>query len=151
MYCVLCMCRCMLGSLMWRILILMGDNRGVFILVCVKTNVHLLVFFIGINSDGFWRPYCMWMSNSRMTIHGAFQGTPVQGSKLRLPGYLSGKGFQSGEEGTLINTAVLKARAQAMGGTWSFTKWWFTAYKEDIQKPLHVILHVYRMCAVTTI
>ncbi|CAL8257405.1 unnamed protein product [Lota lota] len=43
------------------------------------------------------------------------EGTPVQGSKLRLPGYLSGKGFQSGEEGTLINTAVLKARAQAMG------------------------------------
>uniref|UniRef100_A0A4W5PSY5 Dystonin n=1 Tax=Hucho hucho TaxID=62062 RepID=A0A4W5PSY5_9TELE len=29
---------------------------------------------------------------------------PIQGSKLRLPGYLSGKGFQSGEEqGTLIN------------------------------------------------
>uniref|UniRef100_A0A8C5FBS2 Dystonin n=1 Tax=Gadus morhua TaxID=8049 RepID=A0A8C5FBS2_GADMO len=42
------------------------------------------------------------------------EGTPVQGSKLRLPGYLSGKGFQSGEEGTLINNAVLKARAQAM-------------------------------------
>uniref|UniRef100_H3DGM7 Dystonin n=1 Tax=Tetraodon nigroviridis TaxID=99883 RepID=H3DGM7_TETNG len=33
--------------------------------------------------------------------------TPVQGSKLRLPGYLSGKGFQSGEEGTLISAAVL--------------------------------------------
>ncbi|KAK0133669.1 Dystonin [Merluccius polli] len=43
------------------------------------------------------------------------EGTPVQGSKLRLPGYLSGKGFQSGEEGTLINAAVLKARAQAIG------------------------------------
>ncbi|KAM4729954.1 dystonin isoform 3-T3 [Anableps anableps] len=43
------------------------------------------------------------------------EGTAVQGSKLRLPGYLSGKGFQSGEEGTLINTAVLKARAQAIG------------------------------------
>ncbi|XP_037638602.1 dystonin isoform X20 [Sebastes umbrosus] len=38
------------------------------------------------------------------------ESTPVQGSKLRLPGYLSGKGFQSGEEGTLISTAVLKAR-----------------------------------------
>ncbi|XP_030234351.1 dystonin isoform X7 [Gadus morhua] len=46
---------------------------------------------------------------------GTPKGTPVQGSKLRLPGYLSGKGFQSGEEGTLINNAVLKARAQAMG------------------------------------
>ncbi|XP_076019188.1 dystonin isoform X10 [Genypterus blacodes] len=43
------------------------------------------------------------------------ESTPVQGSKLRLPGYLSGKGFQSGEEGTLINAAVLKARAQAIG------------------------------------
>ncbi|XP_014915962.1 dystonin isoform X5 [Poecilia latipinna] len=43
------------------------------------------------------------------------EGTAVQGSKLRLPGYLSGKGFQSGEEGTLINNAVLKARAQTIG------------------------------------
>ncbi|XP_024244053.1 dystonin isoform X9 [Oncorhynchus tshawytscha] len=41
---------------------------------------------------------------------------PIQGSKLRLPGYLSGKGFQSGEEqGTLINAAVMKARGQAIG------------------------------------
>ncbi|TNN00081.1 hypothetical protein fugu_013113 [Takifugu bimaculatus] len=43
--------------------------------------------------------------------------TPVQGSKLRLPGYLSGKGFQSGEEGTLISAAVLKARNQTLGET----------------------------------
>ncbi|XP_070772625.1 dystonin [Enoplosus armatus] len=42
------------------------------------------------------------------------EGTPVQGSKLRLPGYLSGKGFQSGEEGTLISAAVLKARTQTI-------------------------------------
>ncbi|AWP14119.1 putative dystonin [Scophthalmus maximus] len=41
--------------------------------------------------------------------------TPVHGSKLRLPGYLSGKGFQSGEEGTLISAAVLKARTQTIG------------------------------------
>ncbi|XP_077351597.1 dystonin isoform X4 [Festucalex cinctus] len=41
--------------------------------------------------------------------------TPVQGSKLRLPGYLSGKGFQSSDEGTLINAAVLKARGQTLG------------------------------------
>ncbi|CAN9499905.1 unnamed protein product [Ophioblennius macclurei] len=40
------------------------------------------------------------------------ESAAVQGSKLRLPGYLSGKGFQSGEEGTLISAAVLKARAQ---------------------------------------
>ncbi|XDV50941.1 hypothetical protein PO909_019905 [Leuciscus waleckii] len=43
------------------------------------------------------------------------KNTPIQGSKLRLPGYLSGKGFQSGEDGTLINAAVMKARGQAMG------------------------------------
>uniref|UniRef100_A0A673GGE4 Dystonin n=1 Tax=Sinocyclocheilus rhinocerous TaxID=307959 RepID=A0A673GGE4_9TELE len=43
------------------------------------------------------------------------ESTPIQGSKLRLPGYLSGKGFQSGEDGTLINVAVMKARGQAMG------------------------------------
>ncbi|XP_062851947.1 dystonin isoform X3 [Trichomycterus rosablanca] len=45
------------------------------------------------------------------------ESTPIQGSKLRLPGYLSGKSFQSGEEGTLINTAVLKARSQAIGSS----------------------------------
>ncbi|XP_028976222.2 dystonin isoform X23 [Esox lucius] len=44
------------------------------------------------------------------------ESTPIQGSKLRLPGYLSGKGFQSGEDqGTLINAAVMKARGQAIG------------------------------------
>ncbi|XP_059374124.1 dystonin-like isoform X2 [Carassius carassius] len=43
------------------------------------------------------------------------ESTPIQGSKLRLPGYLSGKGFQSGEDGTLINAAVMKARGQSMG------------------------------------
>ncbi|MBN3308874.1 DYST protein, partial [Amia calva] len=40
--------------------------------------------------------------------------TPIQGSKLRLPGYLSGKGFQSTEEGSLITTAASKARSQAI-------------------------------------
>lgn len=43
------------------------------------------------------------------------KNTPIQGSKLRLPGYLSGKGFQSGEDGSLINAAVMKVRGQAMG------------------------------------
>ncbi|KAF4105424.1 hypothetical protein G5714_013086 [Onychostoma macrolepis] len=43
------------------------------------------------------------------------ESTPIQGSKLRLPGYLSGKGFQSGEDGSLINAAVMKARGQALG------------------------------------
>ncbi|KAK3573639.1 hypothetical protein QTP86_029971 [Hemibagrus guttatus] len=48
-------------------------------------------------------------------VPGTPKSTPIQGSKLRLPGYLSGKGFQSGEEGTLINAAILKARSQAAG------------------------------------
>ncbi|KAI5611573.1 dystonin [Silurus asotus] len=46
---------------------------------------------------------------------GTPKSTPIQGSKLRLPGYLSGKGFQSGDEGTLINNAILKARNHAAG------------------------------------
>lgn len=67
-----------------------------------------------------------WLTNSKSSTPlkssdsfgsqgSSSEGTPVQGSKLRLPGYLSGKGFQSGEEGTLISAAVLKARAQATG------------------------------------
>lgn len=64
-----------------------------------------------------------WLTNSKTSTPlkssdsfgsqgSSSEGTPVQGSKLRLPGYLSGKGFQSGEEGTLISAAVLKARTQ---------------------------------------
>uniref|UniRef100_A0A1A8GUE7 Dystonin n=1 Tax=Nothobranchius korthausae TaxID=1143690 RepID=A0A1A8GUE7_9TELE len=49
------------------------------------------------------------------TAAGTPKSAAVQGSRLRLPGYLSGKGFQCGEEGTLINAAVLKARAQMIG------------------------------------
>ncbi|XP_034057777.1 dystonin isoform X10 [Gymnodraco acuticeps] len=67
-----------------------------------------------------------WLSNSKPSSPlkssdsfesqgSSSESTPVQGSKLRLPGYLSGKGFQSGEEGTLINAAVLKARGQTIG------------------------------------
>ncbi|XP_074982588.1 dystonin isoform X16 [Caretta caretta] len=40
------------------------------------------------------------------------KGTPIQGSKLRLPGYLSGKGFHSGEDNSLISTAATRVRAQ---------------------------------------
>ncbi|XP_068926774.1 dystonin isoform X23 [Petaurus breviceps papuanus] len=40
------------------------------------------------------------------------KGTPIQGSKLRLPGYLSGKGFQSGEDSGLITTAATRVRTQ---------------------------------------
>lgn len=40
------------------------------------------------------------------------KGTPIQGSKLRLPGYLSGKGFQSGEDSTLLSTAATRVRLQ---------------------------------------
>ncbi|XP_025033490.1 dystonin isoform X3 [Python bivittatus] len=39
------------------------------------------------------------------------EGTPIQGSKLRLPGYLSGKVFHSGESNGLISTAASRARA----------------------------------------
>nr|XP_028578481.1 dystonin isoform X21 [Podarcis muralis] len=39
------------------------------------------------------------------------EGTPIQGSKLRLPGYLSGKGFHSGEDSSLISTAATRVRA----------------------------------------
>nr|XP_054606020.1 dystonin isoform X24 [Nothobranchius furzeri] len=67
-----------------------------------------------------------WLSNSKPATPlkssdsfesqgSSSESTAVHGSKLRLPGYLSGKGFQSSEEGTLINAAVLKARAQMIG------------------------------------
>ncbi|XP_068137506.1 dystonin isoform X5 [Hyperolius riggenbachi] len=38
------------------------------------------------------------------------EGTPIQGSKLRLPGYISGKGFHSTDEGSLLSMASTKAR-----------------------------------------
>ncbi|XP_029031772.1 dystonin isoform X27 [Betta splendens] len=67
-----------------------------------------------------------WLTNSKPSTplkssdsfesqDSSSENTQVQGSKLRLPGYLSGKGFQSGEEGTLISAAVLKARTQTIG------------------------------------
>ncbi|TSN48475.1 Dystonin [Bagarius yarrelli] len=62
-----------------------------------------------------------WLTNSKpstpLKSSDSFesQGSSNEVYKLRLPGYLSGKGFQSGEEGTLINTAILKARSQAAG------------------------------------
>ncbi|XP_074905446.1 dystonin isoform X16 [Buteo buteo] len=40
------------------------------------------------------------------------KGTPIQGSKLRLPGYLSGKGFHSGEDSGILSTAATRVRAQ---------------------------------------
>uniref|UniRef100_A0A670YVC8 Uncharacterized protein n=1 Tax=Pseudonaja textilis TaxID=8673 RepID=A0A670YVC8_PSETE len=43
------------------------------------------------------------------------KGTPIQGSKLRLPGYLSGKVFHSGENNGLISTAATRARAHFAG------------------------------------
>uniref|UniRef100_A0A8C3K7A7 Dystonin n=1 Tax=Calidris pygmaea TaxID=425635 RepID=A0A8C3K7A7_9CHAR len=39
-------------------------------------------------------------------------GTPIQGSKLRMPGYLSGKGFHSGEDSGILSTAATRVRAQ---------------------------------------
>ncbi|XP_032039856.1 dystonin isoform X12 [Aythya fuligula] len=40
------------------------------------------------------------------------KGTPIQGSKLRLPGYLSGKSFHSGEDSGILSTAATRVRAQ---------------------------------------
>ncbi|XP_052601172.1 dystonin isoform X18 [Peromyscus californicus insignis] len=40
------------------------------------------------------------------------KGTPIQGSKLRLPGYLSGKGFHSGEDRALITAVAARVRTQ---------------------------------------
>ncbi|XP_066552919.1 dystonin isoform X4 [Amia ocellicauda] len=66
-----------------------------------------------------------WLTNSKTSTPiksadsfesqgSSTETTPIQGSKLRLPGYLSGKGFQSTEEGSLITTAASKARSQAI-------------------------------------
>ncbi|XP_062428894.1 dystonin isoform X24 [Rhea pennata] len=40
------------------------------------------------------------------------KGTPIQGSKLRLPGYLSGKSFHSGEDSGILSKAATRVRAQ---------------------------------------
>ncbi|XP_051506822.1 dystonin-like [Myxocyprinus asiaticus] len=68
-----------------------------------------------------------WLTNSKSATplkssdsfdsQSSSESTPIQGSKLRLPGYLSGKSFQSGEDGTLISTAVMKAKVQAIGSS----------------------------------
>ncbi|MGH0168380.1 UNVERIFIED_CONTAM: hypothetical protein FKN15_066192 [Acipenser sinensis] len=65
-----------------------------------------------------------WLTNSKTSTPvrsaespecqvSSAEGTPIQGSKLRLPGYLSGKGFHSGEESSLITTAASKTRTQS--------------------------------------
>ncbi|KAM7137059.1 dystonin isoform 8-T8 [Molossus nigricans] len=64
-----------------------------------------------------------WLTNSKMSTPckpaecsdfsvPSAEGTPIQGSKLRLPGYLSGKGFHSGDDGGLITTAASRVRTQ---------------------------------------
>ncbi|XP_049750726.1 dystonin isoform X11 [Elephas maximus indicus] len=64
-----------------------------------------------------------WLTNSKMSTPckpaecsdspvSSAEGTPIQGSKLRLPGYLSGKGFHSGEDSGLITTAASRVRTQ---------------------------------------
>uniref|UniRef100_W5NK47 Dystonin n=1 Tax=Lepisosteus oculatus TaxID=7918 RepID=W5NK47_LEPOC len=66
-----------------------------------------------------------WLTNSKTSTPiksadsfesqlSSTEGTPIQGSKLRLPGYLSGKGFHSGEEGSLISAAASRAKSQAI-------------------------------------
>ncbi|MEE6476580.1 hypothetical protein FKM82_011128 [Ascaphus truei] len=64
-----------------------------------------------------------WLTNSKTSTPcrspespeyqlASAEGTLIQGSKLRLPGYLSGKGFQSGEDTSLLTTAATKVRTQ---------------------------------------
>ncbi|XP_041511136.1 dystonin isoform X2 [Microtus oregoni] len=64
-----------------------------------------------------------WLTNSKMSTPckaaegsdfpvSSAEGTPIQGSKLRLPGYLSGKGFHSGEDRALITAAAARVRTQ---------------------------------------
>ncbi|XP_071998344.1 dystonin isoform X17 [Engystomops pustulosus] len=64
-----------------------------------------------------------WLTNSKPTTPckspespeqrlSSEEGTPIQGSKLRLPGYLSGKGFHSAEDSSLLTTAASKVRTQ---------------------------------------
>ncbi|XP_075718080.1 dystonin isoform X4 [Rhinoderma darwinii] len=64
-----------------------------------------------------------WLTNSKTTSPckspespdqrlSSEEGTPIQGSKLRLPGYLSGKGFHSTEDSGLLTTAASKVRTQ---------------------------------------
>uniref|UniRef100_A0A4X2KXT1 Dystonin n=1 Tax=Vombatus ursinus TaxID=29139 RepID=A0A4X2KXT1_VOMUR len=52
------------------------------------------------------------MASPQAPMMSTPKGTPIQGSKLRLPGYLSGKGFQSGEDSGLITTAATRVRTQ---------------------------------------
>ncbi|KAJ8248180.1 hypothetical protein GJAV_G00239220 [Gymnothorax javanicus] len=77
-----------------------------------KTSQHLTR-----NYDKPWltnsKPCTPLKSSDSFESQGSSsEATPIQGSKLRLPGYLSGKGFQSGEDGSLISAAVTKARSQ---------------------------------------
>uniref|UniRef100_G1QRQ1 Dystonin n=1 Tax=Nomascus leucogenys TaxID=61853 RepID=G1QRQ1_NOMLE len=72
-----------------------------------------------------------WLTNSKMSTPckaaecsdfpvPSAEGTPIQGSKLRLPGYLSGKGFHSGEDSGLITTAAARVRTQFAGECGAF-------------------------------
>ncbi|XP_065488907.1 dystonin isoform X16 [Caloenas nicobarica] len=64
-----------------------------------------------------------WLTNSKTSTPpkppessdyqgSSSEGTPIQGSKLRMPGYLSGKGFHSGEDSGILSTAATRVRAQ---------------------------------------
>ncbi|XP_068534415.1 dystonin isoform X16 [Anas acuta] len=64
-----------------------------------------------------------WLTNSKTSTPSkpaessdyqgsSAEGTPIQGSKLRLPGYLSGKSFHSGEDSGILSTAATRVRAQ---------------------------------------
>ncbi|KAM4771389.1 dystonin [Rhinophrynus dorsalis] len=77
-----------------------------------KTPIHL--------TRNYGKP---WLTNSKTSTPcrspefpdfqlSSPEGTPIQGSKLRLPGYLSGKGFHSTEDSSILTTAATKVRTQ---------------------------------------
>ncbi|KAM3930381.1 dystonin isoform 2-T2 [Leptodactylus fuscus] len=77
-----------------------------------KTPIHI--------TRNYGKP---WLINSKTTTPckspespeqrlSSEEGTPIHGSKLRLPGYLSGKGFHSTEDSSILTTAASKVRTQ---------------------------------------
>lgn len=77
-----------------------------------KTPLHL--------TRNYGKP---WLANSKTSTPckspespdyqlSSLETTPIQGSKLRLPGYLSGKEFHSAGDSNILTTAASKVRTQ---------------------------------------
>uniref|UniRef100_A0A3Q0SXG4 Dystonin n=1 Tax=Amphilophus citrinellus TaxID=61819 RepID=A0A3Q0SXG4_AMPCI len=99
-----------------------GDSQQLRLVRILRSTVMVRVGGGWMALDEFLNPQHItrnydkpWLTNSKpSTPLKSSDSFESQGSRLRLPGYLSGKGFQSGEEGSLINAAVLKARTQTI-------------------------------------